>query len=150
MFSKNSDMVLRIAKIFSSPEAMQAYLKEHPKAKPEKHSVRQKKEKASKSPKVKEKVKTSDPRDYESMSEANKRPEFQKARTQAGAAFKASDKTKGAKNHQEAAKLHGEAAKAHTEAAAQLEKAGDQDGSSEHKRHAKKHQEKSDAHKARG
>lgn len=42
----------RTAKAFSTPEAMQAYMKAHPKANPAKHSVKQKTEKAPKTPKV--------------------------------------------------------------------------------------------------
>lgn len=44
-------VLLRFAKVFSSPEAMQAYLKTHPKANPAKHSVKQKAEKPAPAPK---------------------------------------------------------------------------------------------------
>lgn len=43
----------RFAKMFTSPEAMQEYLKSHPKADPAKHSVKQKDPGASKKPRAK-------------------------------------------------------------------------------------------------
>jgi len=127
---------MKYAKEFPTTEALQEYLKAHPKADPRNHRV--------KGGPVKDHPGTKtdkDTRHYESMGKAMKRPDFAKARRAAGSAFAKSEAAK--RSNDPAA--HEDAAKAHEDAADQLEAAGDPDGAKEHRGHAAKHRGKKTA-----